>query len=398
MVLNELFGKYGYRIYMCSLDQRYISFVQEENYYINVIGFFDERRQTSTQAQMQGFLDAHKGRLTYERPKDIHFLKLICTNAKGVGQLVPGMDAHGLAEEEAAEREAQLTRAWTQDVWYLIDDENPDAVTGEAMGARLFVPQSAPEDFYGIKSPLEQFVAKEGIQIALPEINLSEAERTQLGMDKAPAKEGPDGRPVLREKPREKEAACFVTLGLLLINATMYILSTFDIFSKDDFALTNGILGIPGEWFRLFTYMFLHYDVMHLINNMLMLYAIGSILERQIDRWMFAVVYLAAGIGGGCISVWYHTRLLTPYYSMGASGAIYGIMGALMAYLLLRRQRSQRGLYGRIGFALFLMFYTGTVDKQIDQMAHLGGFFCGLIVCGIYCLLQGNKKVKAGSK
>ena len=69
-----------------------------------------------------------------------------------------------------------------------------------------------------------------------------------------------------------------------------------------------------------------------------------------------------------------------------------------MAYLMLRRQRSQRGLYGRIGFALFLMFYTGTVDKQIDQMAHLGGFFCGLIVCGIYCLLQGNKKVKAGSK
>ena len=54
-VLNDLLNKYGYRIYMCSVDQRYMSFVQEENYYINVIGFFDERKQTSTRAQMQDF-------------------------------------------------------------------------------------------------------------------------------------------------------------------------------------------------------------------------------------------------------------------------------------------------------------------------------------------------------
>ena len=99
-VLNDLLKKYGYRIYMCSVDQRYMSFVQEENYYINVIGFFDERKQTSTRAQMQGFLDAHKERLTYGRPKDIHFLKLICTDAKGVGRLVPGTDPGGLTEEE----------------------------------------------------------------------------------------------------------------------------------------------------------------------------------------------------------------------------------------------------------------------------------------------------------
>ncbi len=395
MELNELFKKYGYRIYMCSVDQRYISFVQEENYYINVIGFFDERRQTSTKAQMQGFLDAHKDRLTYGRPKDIHFLKLICTDALGVGRLEPGPDAHGLTEDEEAQREAQLTQAWTEDVWYLIDDRNPDAVTGQPMGARLFVPPTAPEDFYGVRTPLEQFVAKEGIQIALPEINLSEAERTQLGLDKAPATEGPDGMPVLREPPKEKEPVCYVTIGLLLVNVIMYILASLGVYQKDDYSLTNGILSFPEQWFRLLTYMFLHSDVGHLVYNMLMLYAIGSILERQIDRWMFAVAYFAAGIGGGCFSVWYFTRMQEPYFSLGASGAIYGIMGALMAYMLLRRQRYSRSFYRRIAIALFLLFYTGTIDRQIDQMAHLGGFFCGLIICGIYCILKGQSRLNA---
>lgn len=394
MELNTLFEKYGYRIYMCSIDQRYISFVQEENYYVNVIGFFDERRQTSTQAQMQSFLDVHKDRLTYGRPKDLHFLKLICTDALGVGRLEPGMDAHGLAEKEEAEREAQLTRAWTEDVWYLIDDKNPDTETGQPMGGRLFVPQSAPEDFYGLRQPLDRFVAKEGIQIALPEINLSEAQLTQLGLDKAPATEGPDGKPVLREALKEKEAECFVTLGLLLINVTMYILSTFQIFRTEDYALTNGIMSVPGEWFRFLTYMFLHRDVMHLVNNMMMLYAIGSVLERQVHRGMYAVIYFVTGIGAGCLSVWYHTRMNLAFDSIGASGAIYGIMGALMAYMLLRRQRYDRGFYGRIAIGLLLLFYTGTVDPHIDHMAHLGGFFCGLIVCGLYCLWNERKKIR----
>ena len=393
-VLNDLFNKYGYRIYMCSVDQRYMSFVQEENYYVNVIGFFDERKQTSTRAQMQGFLDAHKERLTYGRPKDIHFLKLICTDAKGVGRLVPGTDGGGLSEEE--EKEAALTRAWTQDVWYLIDDENMDAETGKPFGGRVFVPPTAPEDYYGIRKPLEQFVAAEGIRVAMPEINLSEAERTQLGMDKAPAREGPNGKPVLRERLRPKEKLCYVSLALILINVVLYFISEKQLFVKQDYCTTDGILQMPEQWYRLVTYQFMHADLGHLFNNMLMLYALGSSLEPKIPRWMYALLYLLSGIGGGIFSVWYHTRESIGFYGLGASGAVYGLMGAMIAWLLLSRQRNDRTLYGRIAFALFLMFYSGTVRENVDQMGHLGGFFCGLILCGIYSIGKGQNKRKAG--
>ena len=389
-VLNDLFQKYGYRIYMCSVDQRYMSFVQEENYYVNVIGFFDERKQTSTRAQMQGFLDAHKERLTYGRPKDIHFLKLVCTNAKGVGALVPGTDTTGLSEEE--EKEAELTRAWTQDVWYLIDDENINEENGRPCGGRLFVPPTAAEDFYGIRRPLEQFVTAEGIQVAMPEINLSEAERTQLGMDRAPAREGPNGKPILRERLKPKEKLSYVSLGLILINVIIYLLSEKELFVKHEYCMTDGILQMPGQWYRLLTYQFLHSDLEHLTNNMLMLYALGSVLEQKIPRWVYAALYLVSGIGGGILSVWYHTRENIAYYGLGASGAVYGLMGAMIAWLLLRRERNDRGLYGRIAFAIFLMFYSGTVEENIDQMGHLGGFFCGLILCGIYCMWKGRKK------
>ena len=87
---------------------------------------------------------------------------------------------------------------------------------------------------------------------------------------------------------------------------------------------------------------------------------------------------------------------IIPVNTLGASGAVYGLMGAMIAWLLLSRRRNDRGLYGRIGFALFLMFYSGTVRENIDQMAHLGGFICGLILCGIYVIVNGSRKVKAG--
>ena len=168
--INELLLSLGYRIYLCSFDQRYMSFVQEENYAVNIICFFDEREQTSTEAQMQAFEEVHRGRLDYGRGKDIHFLRLVVTDATGVGKLVPGTDTHGL-EEGSGEKDL----GWVDRVWYLIEDANPDPDTGKPLGARLFVPPEAPEDFYGLRGRLESHLASEGISVELPEFNLSEA-------------------------------------------------------------------------------------------------------------------------------------------------------------------------------------------------------------------------------
>ena len=385
--LNEFFAQQGYRIYMCSLDQRYMSFVQEENYSVNIVCFFDERRQTSTRAQMQAFEEVHRGRLDYGRGKDIHFLRLVCTDATGVGSLVPGVDGHGLEENDENE-----DFSWIHRVWYLIDDENPDPDTGKPLGARLFVPPDAAEDFYGLRKYLEAHVSEFGVSVQLPELNLDAAQHTRNDMDRAPAEQGPDGMPRIHEKesikPRE---VSWVTTGLLLINAMMYILSSMHVFDPEAFALSVDTLRDPSLWYRLVTYMFLHRNLSHLAGNMLMLYAAGSMVEEKMQRAAYLIMYFVCGLAGGILSVWSQMNAGEEYSSLGASGAIYGIVGALIAWMLMNRQWRSIRFYNRILIALLLLFYGGSLDEGIDYMAHLGGFVAGLLFAGIYVLIRWKK-------
>ncbi|MBR6258047.1 MAG: rhomboid family intramembrane serine protease [Lachnospiraceae bacterium] len=390
--LNEFFLEQGYRLYMCSLDQRYMSFVQEENYSVNIVCFFDERKQTSTQAQMQAFEEVHRGRLDYGRGKDIHFLRLICTDAIGVGSLVPGADGHGLEEEED-----NRDTGWINRVWYLIDDANPDPDTGTPLGVRLFIPPEAAEDFYGLRRHLEDHVEQNGVSVHIPELNLDEAKLTRNDMDKAPAEQGPDGMPRIHEKEAEKPREIhWVTTGLLLVNALMYILSSLKVFDAYEYGLCLESLRDPSMWYTLLTYMFLHSSVSHLAGNMLMLYAAGSMMEEKMHRAAYLVLYFFCAIAGGVLSVWSQMRIGEEYSSIGASGAIYGIMGALIAWMLMHRQWRSIRYYNRILIAMLLLFYGSSLEEGIDYMAHLGGFVAGLLFTGVYILLTWNKDKRKG--
>ncbi|MCR5249829.1 MAG: rhomboid family intramembrane serine protease [Lachnospiraceae bacterium] len=387
--INELLLSLGYRIYLCSFDQRYMSFVQEENYAVNIICFFDEREQTSTEAQMQAFEEVHRGRLDYGRGKDIHFLRLVVTDATGVGKLVPGTDTHGL-EEGSGEKDL----GWVDRVWYLIEDANPDPDTGKPLGARLFVPPEAPEDFYGLRGRLESHLASEGISVELPEFNLSEAKETRSDLDRTPAEQGDDGRTILHEKKPVAKELAWMTTGMLLVNVVMYICSSMNVFDTEPYSLSIETLSDPTQLYRLITYMFLHASVAHLAGNMLMLYAAGSMVEERMHRAAYVFLYLFSGIAGGVLSVWVQSRSGHPYSSIGASGAIYGIMGALIAWMLLKRQWRSIQFYNRILIALLLLFYGGSREEGIDYMAHLGGFLAGFVFTGIYICLNWKKKRK----
>ncbi|MBR5421077.1 MAG: rhomboid family intramembrane serine protease [Lachnospiraceae bacterium] len=387
--LNDFLREKGFRLYMCSLDQRYLSFVSEENYCVNVVCCFDERHATSTAVQMQAFLDAHKGPLSYGRGKDIHFLKLVCTNALGVGRLIPGVDGHGVEESE----DTQEDSSWVDQVWYVIDDANTDPETGGSLGVRLFVPPEAPEDFYGLRGALDSQLKENGLYMQLPELNIDEAGQTHSAIDRAPAVQGPDGRPVIRStaQPSDKELS-WVTLGLVLVNALMYILSSMQIFDTDDYGLTLDIMRSSGQWYRLFSYMFLHASLPHLAGNMLMLYAGGSMMEERMHRGAFFGLYVLSGLGGGLLSVIQQFRRGEEYISIGASGAIYGIMGGLIAWMLLKREWKSIQFYNRILIALLLLFYGGSLDSGIDYMAHLGGFLTGLLSTGLYIIITWKGK------
>lgn len=135
-----------------------------------------------------------------------------------------------------------------------------------------------------------------------------------------------------------------------------------------------------GEGWRLLTGLFLHGGLLHVALNMFALYQAGQVVERLFGRFGFAVVYLGAGLLGNLASLWWRQGAV----SVGASGAIFGVYGALLAYLMIQRgsvpvevfREMRSGTLGFIGYSLF----AGFAIAGIDNAAHLGGLLGGLIL------------------
>ena len=142
---------------------------------------------------------------------------------------------------------------------------------------------------------------------------------------------------------------------------------------------------LSGEWWRLFTYMFLHGGLMHILFNMWCLWDLGQLCESLYGRWTFAAVYLITGVSGGLASVAWNPGVL----SVGASGAIFGLAGALAASFYLGEfsvpriaiQGTLRSLAFFIGFNVLFGFgynvFSGG-NSGIDNACHVGGLVSGL--------------------
>ena len=135
---------------------------------------------------------------------------------------------------------------------------------------------------------------------------------------------------------------------------------------------------LSGEWWRLLTYMFLHGGAMHIFFNMWCLWDLGRLCESLYGRWTFAGIYLITGVSGGLASIAWNPRVL----SVGASGAIFGLAGALIAsfYLgefSLPRVAISGTLRSLVIFAVFNLGF-GQLFGGIDNACHIGGLVSGL--------------------
>lgn len=163
------------------------------------------------------------------------------------------------------------------------------------------------------------------------------------------------------------------------------------------FLFEHGALYAPivlkGEWYRLLTYQFLHSGIQHLMSNMLMLYFVGNFVERFIGRIRYVILYFCSGILAGLGSILYNGYILTGTLSfqtflrttgfpvcVGASGAVFGIVGAMLYLVVVHRGRLQNfNLKGLVVFVV-LSLYNGFMDTGIDNAAHIIGLAGGMVL------------------
>ncbi len=178
-----------------------------------------------------------------------------------------------------------------------------------------------------------------------------------------------------------------LTYGIIVVNVIAYIFSALfsgNIIDMDMETLVNmGALWGPlvvlkGEWWRLLTAMFLHGGMTHILMNMFSLYLIGRGVELYFERKAYISIYLFSGLLGGLASLYMHPNSV----GVGASGAIFGIFGALAGFFLAHRNKIEehsKAFMKDFGIVLGLNLVLGLSIPSIDVSAHIGGLVIGLI-------------------
>ena len=183
---------------------------------------------------------------------------------------------------------------------------------------------------------------------------------------------------------RQPQAVC--TTGLIVINVLVFfLLSLRGDTESGYFMLQYGAMYEPlvtdgHEYYRFITSLFLHFGIQHLLNNMVMLGALGYQLENEIGRIKFLLIYFISGIGGNLCSLYWNVSHGEQVISAGASGAIFGLMGALLYIVAVNRGRLGR-LSGRgMLIMVALSLYFGLTSSGVDNSAHIGGLICGILI------------------
>ena len=138
------------------------------------------------------------------------------------------------------------------------------------------------------------------------------------------------------------------------------------------------------QYWRLLSSCFMHFGMAHLANNMIVLFALGDMVESELGHLRYLLFYLLCGIGGNILSVVYGMSTGAYGISAGASGAIFGVEGMLL-YMAYRRGGSFSGMSSRrLMISIALSVYLGAVGGGVDVAAHVGGLLCGVVLCAVF--------------
>lgn len=224
----------------------------------------------------------------------------------------------------------------------------------DAQAYRLLIHETQTADFYGWKDLLEEYLfslARERHEEAKP-VGVADEKRIY--------------------------ALSWANIILVAVNVIVFLICTFTgklLYNRG--ALSVEEVLVNGEFYRLFTSMFLHWNVEHLFSNMIVLYYVGAIVERELGTLPYTALYLLSGLMGNLFSIGYEWFVNLYGSSAGASGAVFGVEGALLFLVMIRRGRLESMTLGRVAFAVAFSLYCGFTSAGVNNAAHVGGVLMG---------------------
>lgn len=337
--LNSFLSEQGFFKVPSNLPE-FVFFFREENAYVNVLNVIDYKQGFCITQDQYVHLKQTISNFFRERGvHEVHILSLLIS--------ADTEKAKQLCKEDAF-------------CWLIQPLEN-----------RLLIHENQVSDFYGLKNLLENFL-----------YNLSTSSEKE--QDVSTLSKEAETYSMLQRFGQ----LSWVNVLLVVSNVILFILCTFTgdlLYNKGAFSVMDLIQN--REWYRVFTSMFLHADIEHLVSNMLVLYYIGNAVEKQVGHLPYAVIYFLSGISGAVFSMGYELITHTYVSSVGASGAVFGIEGALLILVLLHRGKWAELTAGRVIFTIAFSLYCGFTSSYVNNAAHIGGVLMGFVVTGIFWLL-----------
>lgn len=247
---------------------------------------------------------------------------------------------------------------------------------------RLMIYENQPGDFHGLYDMIQSIIVEEASKEARREA--ADAAGSNAKMEKMQGR-SVDWKTYILTRPNGRPRAIMNT-SIVIINVIIYLILTLIGDTQDGaFIIAHGGLYPPlvldnGEWYRLFTAMFLHFGIYHISNNMVILFFVGDKLEYALGKWKYLLIYLVSGLGGSLLSLYMMVQTNEMSVSAGASGAIFGVIGALLCVAIKNRGRVE-GLTSRgLVFMTALCLYFGLSSTGVDNWCHIGGLLTGFLM------------------
>ncbi|WP_455616376.1 rhomboid family intramembrane serine protease [Eisenbergiella sp.] len=175
---------------------------------------------------------------------------------------------------------------------------------------------------------------------------------------------------------------------LTAINVVIFLVCKFTgdwLYNEGQFSVLY--LTHSREYYRLVTSMFLHdkYNIGHLVNNMILLYFGGEIVEKTIGSFRYLTLFFISGICGNLLSAIYELTTGDFYNSYGASGAVFGLIGGLLYLVIIKKGRAAQISIQRMLLMIIFSLYSGFRSTMVNNAAHLGGLLSGFLLTFLLC-------------